>query len=83
MSNAAAPELIEKGEVLYEDLGCIACHQGRNVGGNMFQRFGVLSDYFKDKGKLSEAEREELTRLLLRAQQPARTRGPVRRAGRR
>lgn len=24
----------------FKDLGCIACHQGRNVGGNMFQRIG-------------------------------------------
>ena len=44
------------GYELFKSVGCIACHQGRNVGGNMFQRFGVLSDYFKDKGKLSPAD---------------------------
>jgi cytochrome c peroxidase len=44
------------GYELFKSVGCIACHQGRNVGGNMFQRFGVLSDYFKDKGKLTEAD---------------------------
>ena len=36
--------------------GCIACHQGRNVGGNMFQRFGVMGDYFKDRGSLTTAD---------------------------
>jgi cytochrome c peroxidase len=24
----------------------VACHQGVNVGGNMFQKFGVMGDYF-------------------------------------
>jgi cytochrome c peroxidase len=34
----------------YEDfkaLGCATCHQGANVGGNMFQRLGVMHDYFQ------------------------------------
>jgi cytochrome c peroxidase len=34
----------------YEDfkaLGCSTCHQGANVGGNMFQRLGVMHDYFQ------------------------------------
>ncbi len=29
---------------LFQELGCIACHQGAGVGGNMFQRFGLLRD---------------------------------------
>ena len=40
----------------FKSVGCIACHQGRNVGGNMFQRFGVLGDYFKDRGHVSDAD---------------------------
>ena len=40
----------------FKSVGCIACHQGRNVGGNMFQRFGVLGDYFKDRGNVTEAD---------------------------
>jgi len=28
------------------DFGCASCHQGRLLGGNMYQRFGVLGDYF-------------------------------------
>lgn len=29
--------------------GCVSCHQGVAVGGNMFQRFGVMGDYFKNR----------------------------------
>jgi cytochrome c peroxidase len=34
----------------FERLGCISCHQGKGVGGNMFQRVGVAEDYFKIRG---------------------------------
>lgn len=30
------------------ELGCASCHQGVGIGGNMFQRFGVMADYFAD-----------------------------------
>ncbi|HEV8548443.1 MAG TPA: cytochrome-c peroxidase [Polyangiaceae bacterium] len=52
---ALAPEA-RSGYEMFKSVGCIACHQGRNVGGNMFQRFGVLGDYFKDRGHVSEAD---------------------------
>lgn len=29
--------------------GCASCHQGAAIGGNMFQRFGVMGDYFKGR----------------------------------
>lgn len=44
------------GYALFKSVGCVACHQGRNVGGNMFQRFGVLGDYFKDRGNVTAAD---------------------------
>jgi cytochrome c peroxidase len=44
------------GYEIFKSVGCIACHQGSNVGGNMFQRFGVLGDYFKDRGNVTEAD---------------------------
>lgn len=31
---------------LFKDYGCASCHQGVNAGGNMYQRFGILGDYF-------------------------------------
>jgi cytochrome c peroxidase len=40
----------------FKTAGCIACHQGRNVGGNMFQRFGVMGDYFADRGNVTKAD---------------------------
>ena len=27
-------------------LGCISCHQGVNIGGNLFQRLGIVVDYY-------------------------------------
>jgi cytochrome c peroxidase len=36
-----------RGYETFEALGCSTCHQGANVGGNMFQRLGVMNDYFQ------------------------------------
>jgi cytochrome c peroxidase len=30
----------------FRELGCTSCHQGALLGGNMYQKFGVLGDYF-------------------------------------
>ena len=30
---------------LFKDLGCASCHQGANVGGNMYQKFGIFADF--------------------------------------
>ncbi len=50
----------------FKDFGCISCHQGINIGGNMFQRIGVLQEYFKgkvtktiDMGRFNVTGREE------------------------
>jgi cytochrome c peroxidase len=40
----------------FQEYGCIACHQGVNIGGNMFQKFGVLGDYFAVRGNPTEAD---------------------------
>jgi cytochrome c peroxidase len=53
--HALTPEA-RAGYETFKSVGCVACHQGRNVGGNMFQRFGVLGDYFKDRGHVTEAD---------------------------
>ncbi len=29
--------------------GCHSCHQGVNIGGNMFQRLGVMESYYNEK----------------------------------
>lgn len=37
----------------FRELGCTSCHQGMLLGGNMFQKFGVLRDYFSDRATTS------------------------------
>lgn len=52
----AITENEKKGYVLFKSYGCTACHQGINVGGNMFQKLGFFGDYFKDRGKTTPAD---------------------------
>jgi cytochrome c peroxidase len=42
--------------VKFKNYGCVACHQGVNVGGNMFQKFGVMGDYFQQRGNVTSAD---------------------------
>ena len=44
------------GYELFKSYGCIACHQGVNVGGNMYQKFGVLNEYFEKRGDITTAD---------------------------
>lgn len=37
------------GYALFKSYGCASCHQGANVGGNLFQRFGFFGDLFADR----------------------------------
>ena len=46
----------KRGYTLFKYYGCISCHQGVNVGGNLFQIFGVVNDYFGKRGNLTEAD---------------------------
>jgi len=45
-----------KGYQLFKSYGCIACHQGVNVGGNLYERLGVMRDYFKERGNIAPAD---------------------------
>jgi len=44
------------GYELFKNLGCISCHQGRNVGGNMYEKLGVVDDYFVNRGNVQNAD---------------------------
>lgn len=51
---------------LFKKHGCSGCHQGRNIGGNLFQRFGVMAAYFAgntpskaDLGRFNVTGRDE------------------------
>jgi cytochrome c peroxidase len=46
----------KRGYRLFKSYGCVACHQGRNVGGNMFSRLGTIGDYFINKPELTQAD---------------------------
>jgi cytochrome c peroxidase len=48
---AALDGQARRGWDLFRNLGCIACHQGVNLGGNMYASLGVMGDYFADRGK--------------------------------
>lgn len=46
----------QHGYALFKRYGCVSCHQGVNIGGNMFQRMGIVADYFKDRGGETAAD---------------------------
>lgn len=46
-----------RGYRLFKSYGCISCHQGVNVGGNMYGFMGAMGDYFKErKSEITEAD---------------------------
>lgn len=53
--DAMAPDAIE-GYARFKDYGCASCHQGAGIGGNMFQRFGIMGDYFADRGNINAVD---------------------------
>ena len=53
---SALSALERRGYALFKHYGCVSCHQGANVGGNMFQVFGVINDYFRKRGDINEAD---------------------------
>lgn len=40
-----------QGWQLFRNLGCIACHQGVSLGGNLYSGLGIMGDYFADRDK--------------------------------
>ncbi len=40
----------KQGYERFKEYGCVSCHQGMLVGGNMFQTLGIFGDYFADRG---------------------------------
>ena len=47
----------KQGYQLFKSFGCASCHQGAAVGGNMYQKLGVMAPYFTDRGGISVADR--------------------------
>jgi cytochrome c peroxidase len=46
----------EQGYLLFKANGCVACHQGVNIGGNLFQKFGIFSNPFAGQKVLTQAD---------------------------
>jgi cytochrome c peroxidase len=46
----------QQGYALFKHYGCVGCHQGMLLGGNMFQRLGIVRDYFRDRGDVEPAD---------------------------
>jgi cytochrome c peroxidase len=44
------------GYVLFKKSGCISCHQGVNVGGNMYEKLGLVANYFERRGNVQKVD---------------------------
>jgi cytochrome c peroxidase len=53
---AALTDDEKSGYEKFKSYGCSSCHQGVNVGGNMFGRLGAMADYFADRGNFTKAD---------------------------
>lgn len=52
----ALSEQQRAGFELFVGLGCVSCHQGVGIGGNMFQRMGAKNEYFEERGTGTDAD---------------------------
>ena len=50
------------GYARFKSYGCVSCHQGINVGGNMYQKFGAMRELAPGAAMAAELGRYELTR---------------------
>jgi cytochrome c peroxidase len=44
------------GYILFKKTGCISCHQGVNVGGNMYEKLGLVANYFEHRGDVQKVD---------------------------
>lgn len=52
----ALTEEEKEGYQRFKSYGCVSCHQGMLLGGNMFQSFGLHGNYFADRGNVTKAD---------------------------
>lgn len=46
---SALTEQEHLGFTAFNDLGCVSCHQGVNLGANVYQRMGLVHSYYENK----------------------------------
>jgi len=52
----ALNEQEQAGYRLFKRIGCTSCHQGMGIGGNLYQKLGIMEDYFSVRGHITEAD---------------------------
>ncbi|MBX3251650.1 MAG: cytochrome-c peroxidase [Myxococcales bacterium] len=53
----AISEQARRGYQTFKDVGCPTCHLGMNLGGTMFQKMGLVENYFELRGgEITEAD---------------------------
>lgn len=65
-NQAALTDMEQAGYRLFKQIGCTSCHQGMAIGGNMYQKLGIMEDYFiqrpatdADLGRFNQTQKEE------------------------
>ena len=56
----------KEGYELFKTQGCIACHHGINVGGNLYAKFGVISQLQSDSKGRYEVTKNELDKYYFK-----------------
>lgn len=46
----AISEQARRGHATFKEVGCASCHMGVNVGGTMYQKMGLIANYFEQRG---------------------------------
>lgn len=55
--DSALTEDEQRGLRLFVTTGCTTCHRGRNIGGDSYQKMGLVHDYFERRGgRITEAD---------------------------
>lgn len=52
----ALNETEREGYRLFKRIGCVSCHQGMGIGGNVYQKLGIMEDYFAQRGQVTAAD---------------------------
>ena len=57
----------KKGFEAFKSNGCISCHQGQNIGGNMYQKIGIFEEYLNQENlELYELTKKEEDKLVFK-----------------
>lgn len=54
--NNAISTQARQGYGFFKSYGCVSCHNGIGIGGNMMARLGHFGNYFEDRGNITQAD---------------------------